>query len=390
MLAIKLAYRNLMGAGLRTWLNVFVLSFSFVIIIWHRGILDGWNQQAKVDTINWEIGGGEYWHENYDPYDPFTLSDSHGSIPDKLNDEIKTGNLSPILISQATIYPEGYMQTVLLKGINPDQKILALPTAPLDTMINEIPAVIGSRMAKSIKLKTGDYMTVRWRDVNGVYDAADIQIVGIFKTNVPAVDNGQIWLPLKKLQDMMQMPGEATIIVASKEISEPVLASNWQFKDHAYLLSDLTEMIRSKSIGGSIMYIILLLLAMLAIFDTQVLSIFRRQREIGTHMALGMTRGQVIRLFTVEGAMHGILAAIVAAIYGIPFLYWQSVAGLSMPEGTDDMGMAVAEKILPVYSAGLVISTTLIVLIVVTIVSFLPTRRIAKMNPTEAIKGKVI
>ncbi|MEJ2542998.1 MAG: FtsX-like permease family protein [Calditrichaceae bacterium] len=138
------------------------------------------------------------------------------------------------------------------------------------------------------------------------------------------------------------------------------------------------------------MYIILLLLAMLAIFDTQVLSIFRRQREIGTHMALGMTRGQVIRLFTVEGAMHGILAAIVAAIYGIPFLYWQSVVGLSMPEGTDDMGMAVAEKILPAYSVGLVISTTLIVLIVVTIVSFLPTRRIAKMNPTEAIKGKVI
>ena len=389
MLSIKLAYRNLVGAGLRTWLNVFVLSFSFVIIIWHRGILDGWNQQAKVDTINWEIGGGEYWHEKYDPYDPFTLTDSHGPIPDQLEDEVKTGDLEPILISQATIYPEGYMQTVLLKGINPDQKILALPTAPLDTMINEIPAVIGSRMAKSIKLKTGDYMTVRWRDVNGVYDAADIQIVGIFKTNVPAVDNGQIWLPLKKLQDMMQMPGEATIIVASKEISEPVLASNWQFKDHAYLLSDLTEMIRSKSIGGSIMYIILLLLAMLAIFDTQVLSIFRRQREIGTHMALGMTRGQVIRLFTVEGAMHGILAAIVAAIYGIPFLYWQSVAGLSMPEGTDDMGMAVAEKILPVYSVGLVISTTLIVLIVVTIVSFLPTRRIAKMNPTEAIKGKV-
>lgn len=389
MLAIKLAYRNLIGAGLRTWLNVFVLSFSFVVIIWHRGILDGWNQQAKVDTINWEIGGGEYWYKMYDPYDPFTLSESHGKIPVQLEEQIKKSELEPILISQATIYPEGYMQSVLLKGIEPNQKILALPTAPLDTLIDDIPAVIGTRMAKSIKLKTGNYMTVRWRDVNGVYDAADIRIVGVFKTNVPSVDQGQIWVPLKKLQEMMRMPNEATIIVASKEISKPILASNWEFKDHDFLLSDLTEMIRSKSMGGLILYIILLLLAMLAIFDTQVLSIFRRQREIGTHMALGMTRGQVIRLFTVEGAMHGILAAIVAAIYGIPFLYWQSIAGLSMPEGTDEMGMAVAEKILPVYSVGLVISTTLIVLIVVTIVSFLPTRRIAKMNPTEAIKGKV-
>lgn len=390
MLSIKLAYRNLIGAGLRTWLNVFVLSFSFVVIVWHRGMLDGWNQQAKVDTINWEIGNGIYWHELYDPYDPFTLTDSHGKIPEQLTDQISVGILSPILISQATIYPEGHMQTVLLKGIEPKQKILALPTMPLDTLINEIPAVIGSRMAKNIKLKTGDFVTVRWRDVNGVFDAAEIQIVGIFKNNVPAVDNGQIWLPLEKLRTMMQMPDEATIIVASQEITDPKAVDGWDFKDQDFLLSEITEIIRTKQIGGSIMYIILMLLAMLAIFDTQVLSIFRRQKEIGTHMALGMTRGQVIRLFTVEGAMYGILAAIVAAIYGIPFLYWQSVIGITMPEGTDDYGMAVAEKIIPVYSVGLVITTTLIVLIVVTIVSFLPTRKIAKMNPTDAIRGKVV
>ena len=378
MLSIKLAYRNLIGAGLRTWLNVFVLSFSFVVIVWHRGMLDGWNQQAKVDTINWEIGNGIYWHELYDPYDPFTLTDSHGKIPEQLTDQISVGILSPILISQATIYPE------------PKQKILALPTMPLGTLINEIPAVIGSRMAKNIKLKTGDFVTVRWRDVNGVFDAAEIQIVGIFKNNVPAVDNGQIWLPLEKLRTMMQMPDEATIIVASQEITDPKAVDGWDFKDQDFLLSEITEIIRTKQIGGSIMYIILMLLAMLAIFDTQVLSIFRRQKEIGTHMALGMTRGQVIRFFTVEGAMYGILAAIVAAIYGIPFLYWQSVIGITMPEGTDDYGMAVAEKIIPVYSVGLVITTTLIVLIVVTIVSFLPTRKIAKMNPTDAIRGKVV
>ena len=58
MTSFKLAYRNLIGAGLRTWLNVFVLSLSFVIIIMHKGMLDGWNVQARVDMINWQIGGG--------------------------------------------------------------------------------------------------------------------------------------------------------------------------------------------------------------------------------------------------------------------------------------------------------------------------------------------
>ena len=32
-LAFKLAYKNLIGAGLRTWLNVGILSFAFVLII---------------------------------------------------------------------------------------------------------------------------------------------------------------------------------------------------------------------------------------------------------------------------------------------------------------------------------------------------------------------
>ena len=41
------------------------------------------------------------------------------------------------------------------------------------------------------------------------------------------------------------------------------------------------------------------------------------------------------------------------------------------------------------YTAGLVIATTLLVLIVTTIVSFLPTRKIAKLEPTDALRGKL-
>ena len=56
-------------------------------------------------------------------------------------------------------------------------------------------------------------------------------------------------------------------------------------------------------------------------------------------MAMGMTRGQVVRLFTVEGAMHSILAVVLGAIPGIPFLYWAAKAGYAMPAGSDNMGL---------------------------------------------------
>jgi putative ABC transport system permease protein len=389
ILAIKLAFKNLIGAGLRTWLNVIVLSFSFVIIIAARGILVGWDRQAKNDMTDWEIGGGQYWDVNYDPYDAFTLSDAHGTIPEEFQAEIDAGRMVPVLITQGTLFNAGRMQSILIKGINPGQTLLELPAHKLDTIVEATPAIIGSNMAKANKLNVGDYVTIRWRDKNGTFDATDICITDIFTTNVPTVDVAQVWIPLKDLQSMTLMPGEATILTFGDQDKERKDVENWKLIPFKALVSDMEEMIKTKSVGQAIFYVILLVLALLAIFDTQVLSIFRRQKEIGTYVALGYTRNQVVGLFTVEGAMHSIFAAVVGAIYGIPFLAWFACKGISLGATSADYGFAIADTMYPVYSGALVIGTTIIVLLATTIVSYWPSRKIAKMNPTEALRGKL-
>ena len=390
MLAIKLAWRNLIGGKLRTVLNVLVLSFAYVIIIWHRGLISGWAVQAERDTINWEIGGGQYWHEAYDPYDPFTIEDSHALIPEFAQVAINKSKITPILISQGSIYPDGRVQNVLIKGVDPNQTIVELPTYHLGSDIDEIPAIIGANMAKNNKLNIGDYITVQWRDANGTFDAAEAKIVNIFKVDVPTVDTGILWIPIDKHRDMLQLPNEASIFITDKETSSIGSITGWDFKDNEFLLTDFRAMIEMKNVGGTIMFLFLISLALVAIFDTQVLSIFRRQKEIGTHVALGMTQGQVIKLFTIEGAMYAVLATILGAIYGIPFLAWQARVGYGMPvDDTQDFGMALAERIYPVYGVGLILATVLIILVVTTIVSYLPARRISKLKPTDAIRGKI-
>jgi ABC-type antimicrobial peptide transport system permease subunit len=208
-------------------------------------------------------------------------------------------------------------------------------------------------------------------------------------TTVPSVDNGQIWLPLKKLQAMTRLENEATLAVSGKKTAEVKDIQDWTFRSLNFLLKDIKDLIKTKSIGQSIFYAILFFLGMLAIFDTQVLAIFRRRKEMGTLMALGFTRAKVIQLFTVEGALHGILAAGVAAIYGIPLLTYFSVNGWTLPANTESFGFTVGEKIFPTYSAGLILGTTILVMLVTTVVSFLPTRKIAKLKPTEALRGKL-
>jgi ABC-type lipoprotein release transport system permease subunit len=389
MIALKLAYKNLIGAGLRTLLIVFVLSLAYVLIIYMNGIYQGWDRQARIESIAWEVAEGQYWQDMYDPYDAMTLSDAHAAVPEALEKSASQGKAVPILITQATIYPEGRMMGALLKGIDTRQKILSLPTGKLDPDSEEITAIVGTRMAKSAGLEAGDYLLIRWRDVNGTFDATEVKIAGIFKTAVPAVDMGQVWIPLNILQEITGMPGEATLVVMDESPDEVATLAGWEFKGHDYLFKELEDMIKMKSTGGSIFYLIILALALLAVFDTQVLSIFRRQREIGTYVAMGMTRKQVVGIFTVEGAMHAILAVILGAAYGFPLLLWTQKSGITMPEGTDDFGMAAAEHLYPYYSLALVLGSIVLVTLTTTLVSYMPSRKITKMNPNDAIRGKI-
>lgn len=390
MIIPRLALRNLFGAGIRTWLNVVVLSFSFVAIIWTQGLYIGMGDQAKRAQIDIEYGGGQYWHESYDPYDPLTLQDAHGVVPESLQRMIDDGQATPVLVAQATIYPEGRLQTILLKGIDPEQTIVSFPSYFLaQEGEEELPTLIGNRMAESTGLKVGDTVTVRWRDAQGTFDARDVRIAQVIKTTVQSVDVGQIWIPLEKMRMLMRMENEASLVILDKDTEKAPAASGWTHKSLDILLKDIDALVQSKTIGGSIMYVILLLLAMLGIFNTQVLSIFRRRKEMGTMMAMGFTRVKIIQLFTLEGAMHSVLAAVVAAIYGIPLLIYFSKQGWAMPEATDSYGFALGERLFPTYGAGLVIGTTVLILLVTTIVSFLPTRKIAKLKPTDALRGKL-
>jgi len=389
MLAIKLAFRNLIGAGLRTWLNVIVLSFAFVLIIFYNGMIDGWNRQARNDTQAIEVGGGQYWHPEYDKYDPYTIADSHLEISKMVQKLIDENKLTPILIQQATIYPQGRMQAVVLKGIDPKQKVLTLPSADIQNSQNKYAAIIGEQMAKATHLSVGDNVLMRWRDKNGTFDALEIEIVSIFKCDVPSADLGTIYMSLDAVQEMSSLKNQATLLVLNKEFN-PKKLEGWVFRDLNFLMAEFDKIIESKKGGGLVMQSILLILALLAIFDTQVLSIFRRQKEIGTYIALGLTRTKVVGIFTVEGAAHSILAAVVGAIYGIPLFIYLSKVGIYYGDMARSSGMTMASTLYPYYSVNLIISSVFIVIIAATIVSFLPARKIAKMQPTQALKGKIL
>ncbi len=380
----KLAWRNLAGAKLRTFLNVLVLSISYFCIIALQGLFVGWQKDATREMKNWEIGEGQFWQEDYNPYDPFSWNDAQAPIPKYLQNN--TAAL-PILQIPATIYPEGKFKKAALKGIDQEQKLLALPTENLKA--NEDVVMIGKRMAENNNLQINDLLTVRWQDKFGAFDAREFRIIHIFSSNVMTIDKNQLWISRKKLEEMTGLQGQATLIT----LSDPKLAKDidgWKFRSTSYLLQDLENMVKTKSAGSSVMYVILLFMALVAILDTQILSIFRRRKEIGTMMALGLTRKKIITLFTLEGALHAFLAIFIGAIYGIPLLSYLSRTGINIGTTVEDFGLSgISNRLYPEYGLKLVAGTILLVFIAVVIVSFIPTKKIAKLKPTDALRSKM-
>ena len=388
---IKIALKNLLGARLRTILNVFVTSFSFFVILLMSGMYDGMLQHAKNVTIDTEIAGGAYWHPNYDPLDPMSFEDAHSVIPNEIKMLVNQQKAFPVLVSQVSIYPGGRIMPAILKGIPPDQNIVNMPTQSLNAYDDgTIPVLIGKGMANDTKLNVGDSFTIRWLDVNSTYDADEGTVVYIMDSQNFKIDMGHIWIPLDIAQSMLAMEDQATYVTYNKGLTEVNNKGEWINQDVNYLVQDMEAMIEADKPGAQIMFMILLALAAMGIFNAQVLSIFRRGREIGTLMALGMTRLRVVSLFTLEGGLNAILSVIATLIIFGPVLWYFGTSGVPLPIDYSEMGLIMAKRLIPVYSIGLILSTTILVSIIVLIVSYMPSRKISHMQPTDALRGKAI
>ena len=213
MLLFKTAIKNILGAGRRTWLNVAVLSFTFVLMTAFNGLIDGWVNDAIVDTRDWETGDGQFWHQTTTGT-TLHVAGRARAHPRRIR-PLSPINHDPRPVIQAVAYESGNMQNVLLRGIDPSQQILEIPSGSCNRR-GSYRSDYRKRMARTLNARVGDNLLVRWRDKNGAFDAREIVVTGIFDTSIATVDAGQVWVNLHQLQQMTGMEGEATYLVAPR------------------------------------------------------------------------------------------------------------------------------------------------------------------------------
>ncbi len=238
--------------------------------------------------------------------------------------------------------------------------------------------LIGSVLARDLGLRVGQVvllMSDRGR-------SRSFRIGGIFTLGIASADRQVVYLNFTTARALFDMTtaisrieikvAPATAAHAIAELlrrSTALKATAWT-EDNKQLFEGLDAQART----GTIIKAFSLVTIIVGIASAMLLSIVRRQSEIGIMRAMGASRGLVISIYVLEGTLIGLVGAVAGALAAwlalLPLPPVSEVSSGSLPIDRQQGGFLLAIAL-----------TTIAAMLA----SILPARRAAHIDPVEAI-----
>jgi lipoprotein-releasing system permease protein len=275
-------------------------------------------------------------------------------------------------ISITGFEPESYLRIIALRD-----KVVA-GTANLTA--SDI--LIGTNLADDLGAKIGDKLRIT--TASGA--AQTLQVAGLFDFGNKGVNSRNVYVTLRVAQSLLDVAGGVTSLEVN--VADPFIAERVAQTIHAQtgLQADswiktneqFFSAISAQTLSNNFIRFFVALTAALGIASVLVVSVVQKSREIGILRAMGTSRGQILRLFLIQGALMGLAGSVCGSLLGFVFLnFWRGIA--RNPDGTP-MFVVNFEPQLFLYAAG---GATLVGILA----AMVPARRAARLDPVVAIRG---
>ncbi len=260
--------------------------------------------------------------------------------------------------------------------------------------------VIGSILARNLRVGLGDELTLLGSGLDGSFAAAVVNVVGIFDSGVPDLDRSIAEIPLRLFQDIFYMEGAGHQVVISTPVIESVPELKIQVEDllpanedlvvHDWnrLQPGLKQAIQADMSSSFFMYAILTVLVAISVLNTQLMSVLERTREFGIVMSLGLKPGRLGRLVILETALMGTMGVILGVIAGAMVTSWFSVNGLSIP-GMEEMAAQfnLPARMYPQVTWLSLSAGPMVVFVLSLLAAVYPALRLRSLHPVEAMRA---
>jgi len=258
---------------------------------------------------------------------------------------------APFLLTQVALMQEDYAQPADLYGVPVGEDDLPAVTeleAEIQSGVHSLtpresgltPVLVGSRKADRMQLVEGDTLVVisleniRTDPFGNLSPSIrQFEFAGTFETGMYDYDIRNVYAPLGAVQDLVGAaesdqvsglgvrtadPWRAGEIArgVGEHLSFPYYVQSWT-TTHASLFSALTL---EKLAMGVILFLIVIVAAF-NIVSTLVMVVVDRTREIGILKSMGMTDGQILRVFMLQGLWIGVIGTVLGTALG-SFLSW--------------------------------------------------------------------
>ncbi len=405
-IALRLAWRNLWRHKRRTWLTVGAMIFSNSLLVFSISLQFGSYEMMINNTLQAFTGHIQVQHEGYldDPKMRYALPDIV-AMAQRLRSELNSNSISARATGFALVSSEDRSYGLQILGVEPEFEPL-VSTIPglikqgryLDKERQEI--VIGSVLARNLKVELGDEVTFLGSGFDDSFAAGVATVVGIFETGSSEIDRSMAQISLGYFEEAFSGQGKGHSIVlradhietvpALKQRIESLLGAQEQLVvlDWEALQPGLKQAIQADMTSAWFMYSVLIILVAFSVLNTQLMSVLERTREFGVMMALGLKPGNLARLVMTETFMMACLGLALGILVGFCITWYLSIVGFSYP-GMEEMAVKfnLPDRMYPSVS---LLSLTLgpgIVAIGCLLAAVYPARRLYLLLPIEAMRA---
>jgi ABC-type lipoprotein release transport system permease subunit len=404
-IVLRLAWRNLWRHARRTWLTIGAMVFSNTLLVFmisfqfsmYALMIDN---SLRIFTGHMQVQAPGY---NDDQKMRQVVPDVR-PLAEQLRSDLESNTVAArgwafgLASSEARTYgigiygvePEFEGRVSNIPGLIEEGRFLG--------QIDAMEIVIGSILARNLRVGVGDEITLLGSGLDGSFAAAVLVVVGIFESGVKEVDRNIAEMPLGAFQDVFYMNGAGHQVVIQAPTLDDAPALQGQVAaglpdglvvhDWTVLQPGLKQAIQADMSSAFFMYGILVILVAFSVLNTQLMSVLERTHEFGVVMALGMKPGRLGRLVMLETALMGLLGLLLGSAAGALLTFWLSVNGLSYP-GMEEMAanFNLPGRVYPQVSFMKTFFGPAIVFLFTLLAAVYPAWRLRRLHPVEAMRS---
>lgn len=402
---LKLALRNIFRHRGRTAMTMASILFGVVALILAGGfiedtIVETGESMIRSSTGHVQVARKGYWEfgsrnpENYLIENPEQLRKKMAAASGVEDVMFRLG-FSGLLGNGRTDW------SIVGEGVEPNReaKLASYITIMAGRQLadkDQFGMIIGAGVAKALKLKPGDSVSLLVSTTGGATNLLEFQVVGVFQTFSKDYDARAVRITLGAAQELLATAGAHTGVMLLKNTpdTQPVAdflrktLGNKEFEIKTWV--DLNEFynqtvtLYQQQFG--FLVVIILVMLLLSVSNTVNIGIFERVSEFGTMMAIGNRSSRVFSLIVTESVCLGVIGSLAGVVIGWVLAHLISQVGIPMPPPPNaDQGYISKILVVP----GVITMSFGIGIVAALLASLLPAFKVSRMPIAEALRQGV-